>query len=66
LAKDPDLRFNQLIYNLQWGYSQKNGNAGQIKEVESDGFTRVGFDLFNLEDNEFLAYLQKVASSGNY
>ncbi len=61
--KDPDLRFNQLIYNLQWGYSKKNGDAGQ---VESDGFTRTGFDFFNLEDNDFLEYIQEVISSGKY
>lgn len=64
--KHPDLRFNQLIYNLQWGYSQKNGNAGQIKAVDSEGFARTGFDFFNLEDNEFLQYLKQVASTGEY
>ena len=65
-SKDPDLRFNQLIYNLQWGYSQKNGEVGQIKEVETDGYTHTGFDLFNLEDRDFMHYLQDVVSSGKY
>lgn len=31
-CKNPDLRFNQLIYNLQYDYSQKNGGTGQVKE----------------------------------
>ncbi len=61
--RDPDLRFNQLIYNLQYDYSQKNDGLGQVKEVEGDGFTRVGFDLFNLEDSSFIEYLHAVASS---
>ena len=65
-SKDPDLRFNQLIYNLQWAYSQKNNELGQIKEVASDGYTRTGFDLFNLEDSDFMSYLQDVVSSGKY
>lgn len=62
--RDPDLRFQQLIYNLQHGYSYKNGEIGQIKEVESDGFTRVGFDLFNVEDDKFLEYLKAVVANG--
>jgi hypothetical protein len=61
--RDPDLRFNQLIYNLQHDYSQKNNGSGQIKEIEADGFTRIGFDLFSIEDNKFMEYLEsKVAS----
>jgi len=58
---DPDLRFNQLIYNLQSGYSHSNGEVGKITEPEVDGFARVGFDLFNLEDDLFLEYLRTVA-----
>ncbi|MCC2618356.1 DUF1040 family protein [Aestuariibacter halophilus] len=64
--KDPDLRFNQLLYNLQYEFSKENDGIGQVKEVESDGFTRIGFDLFNLEDDAFLEYLQaKVSGDGN-
>jgi len=54
-AKNPDLRFNQLIYILQNGYSKKNG---KIEGVEVDGFKQVGFDLFNTEDGRFLEYLK--------
>jgi uncharacterized protein YihD (DUF1040 family) len=61
--KEPDLRFNQLIYNLQYDYSQKNNGVGQVKEVETDGFVRTGFDFFNLEDNQFIEYLRSVASN---
>lgn len=56
--KDPDLRFNQMLYNLQWEYSQKNSGIGQIKEIAPDGFVRTGFDFFNLEDDEFINYLK--------
>jgi uncharacterized protein YihD (DUF1040 family) len=62
-AKDPDLRFNQLLYNLQYGYSQSNGCVGQVKEVSSDGFERVGFDLFNLEDDDFINYVRAEVES---
>jgi len=57
-AKNPDLRFNQLIYILQNGYSKKNGNIGKIESVEVDGFKQIGFDLFNSEDGRFLEYLK--------
>jgi len=59
--KDPDLRFNQLIYNLQSGYSHINNNYGKVSEPESDGFARVGFDLYSLEDEDFIEYLRSVA-----
>ena len=54
--KDPDLRFNQLIYNLQSGYSHINNNYGKVSEPQSDGF-----DLYSLEDEDFIAYLRSVA-----
>ncbi|GAB2688611.1 hypothetical protein [Aliiglaciecola aliphaticivorans] len=65
-SKSPDLRFNQLIYNLQYGYSQKNSKLGLIKVEDSDGFTRTGFDFFNLEDEAFITYLKEVLSHGKY
>ena len=61
--QNPDLRFNQLVYNLQHEYSINNKGIGQINLVESDGFTRTGFDLFNLEDDKFLEHLYAIASS---
>jgi len=54
-----------LIYNLQHEYSQSNGGIGQIKEVASDGFTRTGFDLFGLEDSDFIEYLRTVVSNND-
>lgn len=62
-ANDPDLRFNQLLYNLQYGYSHLNGGVGQVREVESDGFERIGFDLFNLEDDDFMRYVRSVVEN---
>ncbi len=58
--QSPDLRFNQLLYNLQYSYSLENNGAGQIKAVDTDGFTRTGFDLFNLEDSIFIDHLQTL------
>jgi hypothetical protein len=60
--KNPDLRFNQLIYNLQYDYSSKNESVGQIKAVDSDGYKRIGLDLFNLEDDSFIDYLRSQIS----
>ena len=57
-GEEPDLRFNQLIYNLQAEYSNQNGNYGLVEEIEVDGFTKVGFDFFGLEDDEFIEYLR--------
>ena len=59
--KDPDLRFNQLIYILQSGYSASNNEEGKVMGEEIDGFSRVGYDLFNLEDDSFVEYLRKVS-----
>ena len=63
-GKKPDLRFNQLIYILQNGYSKKNGNVGKIESVEVDGFKQIGFDLFNTEDDKFLEYLKNEVQQG--
>jgi len=57
--KDPDLRFQQLIYNLQRGYSQQNNDIGKVESNEEDGFTKIGYDLFNTEDDKFIEYLHK-------
>ena len=45
--KDKDMRFFQLIYILQSKYSNANANIGQIELKEKDGYSRIGFDLFN-------------------
>jgi hypothetical protein len=60
--KDPDLRFNQLIYTLHSGYSQANDNVGKVEEVVDPTYSRIGFDLFNLEDETFIKYLRDQVS----
>ena len=57
--REPDLRYLQLIYNLQSGYSFKNEDLGKIEETTKEGFSRIGYDLFNTEDDDFLEYLKK-------
>jgi uncharacterized protein YihD (DUF1040 family) len=61
--RSPDLRFNQLLYNLQSDFSQQNNGAGQVKEVADDGFTKTGFDFFYLKDSDFIEFLSDLASS---
>lgn len=56
--KNPDFRFNQLIYILQSKYSQLHSNIRKVKNLE-----QVGFDLFNLEDDKFLYFLQQEVSN---
>ena len=56
--KDEDLRFNQLIYILQTEYSNKHGEIGKVVSTTEDGYSQVGFDLFNAEDDQFLDFLR--------
>jgi hypothetical protein len=63
-SKDPDLRFMQLLYILQYGYSDKNNENGRIKEIEKDGHTRIGFNLFAVEDDAFIEFLTEVNDRG--
>lgn len=62
--KNPDLRFNQLIYVLQSGYSHANNNIGKVEELVDQSDSRIGFDLFYLEDDCFIKYLRKQVSAG--
>ena len=63
---DPDLRFNQFIYNLQREYSHKNNGAGKIIERASDGYESIGYDLFSLEDSKFIEFLRtKISNEKN-
>lgn len=55
---EPDIRFNQLLYILQSEYSSKNDDVGKVQEKEIDGFTHLGFDMFNVEDDSFLTFLK--------
>ena len=64
--RDPDLRFNQLIYNLQREHSHENNGTGKIIERASDGYESVGFDFFSLEDNVFIEFLRaKISNEKN-
>lgn len=56
--ENPDLRFNQLVYNLQSDYSRNHGGYGLIEEPDATGCTKTGFDFFNLEDEKFIEYLR--------
>jgi len=56
---DQDMRFLQLIYWLQSAYVSKSGCHGKIQEVESDGFTKTGYDLFHVEDDKFIEFLKQ-------
>ena len=58
--KDQDMRFLQLIYNLQRNYSQSHNGLGKVEHKEKDGFTTTGYDLFNLEDDELIDFLKDL------
>ena len=61
---NPDFRFQQLMYILQAEYSESNNKIGKVESVEIDGFKKVGYDLFNLEDESFKKYLQHSLDHG--
>ncbi|MDN3611453.1 DUF1040 family protein [Vibrio ostreicida] len=63
--EDEDLRFNQLIYNLQREFSFLNNNLGKVVEKSVDGFESVGFDFFNVEDGLFIEFLKQKVSESN-
>ena len=58
-----DLRFFQLLYILQSKYSKENENVGIIEQTEKDGFSNVGFDFFNIEDDDFIMFLRTISES---
>jgi uncharacterized protein YihD (DUF1040 family) len=55
--QDRDLRFFQLIFNLQAAFSKKNGGIGRVEETDRDQLAKVGFDLFNVEDEAVIKFL---------
>lgn len=64
----PDIRFNQLVSNLQMFYSQKNGGYGTREVLEKEVHEKYTverkttyLDFFNLEDDEFEAFLESYA-----
>ena len=63
-VKSPDLRFQQLMFALQRDYSAKNGGIGKVEQEHKDGFVKVAFDLFYVEDDKFKEYLEGVLANG--
>ena len=57
-SENPDMRYMQLLYVLQSSFSQKNMDAGKVEERVDKTYSRIGFDLFNIEDKEFKIFLE--------
>jgi hypothetical protein len=64
--KYPDFRFQQLMFILQSEYSEMHKGFGKVEGEEIDGFKKVGYDLFNLEDDKFLKYLKFSLEHGSW
>ena len=64
IKQQPDVRFNQLISNLQHVYSEQNGEYGKRKMKErnflGDEVVSSYLDFFYLEDTEWEAFLEKI------
>ncbi|MCM3112818.1 hypothetical protein [Lederbergia lenta] len=62
--QQPDVRFNQLISNLQQVYSAQNKGYGQRMIIEKgpfgDEIKSSYLDLFYLEDDKWEAFLQRI------
>ncbi|WP_404996316.1 hypothetical protein [Caldifermentibacillus hisashii] len=61
--QQPDVRFNQLISNLQHMYSAQNDGYGKRKVVEKwdSGDVETSYlDFFYLEDTEWEAFLKSI------
>ena len=59
-SNNADLRFNQLMYNnLQREFSLENDGKGQITEISQEGIQHVGYDLFYIEDDIFIQFLER-------
>ncbi|AFG37204.1 hypothetical protein [Spirochaeta africana] len=54
--QDVDQRFFQLIYALQTQYSEQHGGKGKITDSEDPGM--IGFDLFTVEDDVLIEFLE--------
>jgi hypothetical protein len=67
--QQPDIRFNQLIHNLQVEYAEKTGKykmelweKGTFRGIES--YRKIfTVDLFYVEDNDFEDFLQEKLNS---
>ncbi len=58
-CNNADLRFNQLMYSLQREFSLENYGKGQIMEISKGGIQHVGYDLFYIEDDIFIQFLER-------
>ena len=53
--KHPDARFFQLLFKLQYDYANQHNGTGRV-DAENEG--RVGFDNYDLEDDELEKFLK--------
>ncbi|WP_337020407.1 hypothetical protein [Oceanobacillus massiliensis] len=62
--QQPDLRFNQMISNLQQMYSSQHNRYGRRKMKEVDMFDKevesAYLDFFFLEDDKWEEFLQSI------
>ncbi|ANB97527.1 hypothetical protein [Vibrio parahaemolyticus] len=58
-GNNANLRFNQLMYNLQRECLLENDGKGQITEISQEGIQHVGYDLFYIEDDIFIQFLER-------
>lgn len=57
--KNQDIRFFQMIFNLQSQYSSQNNDFGKVKGKTNNGIEKHAFDFFYLEDDELIKFLKK-------
>lgn len=65
-AQQPEVRFNQLVANLQRMYSQENNNYGRREVFKKDFFNNENnsnIDLFFLEDDKWEDFLYSYWTS---
>ncbi len=60
----PDMRFFQLIYVAQTIFSRNNQNYGRVDSIDREGITAIGYDLFNVEDEEVINLLCNLSELG--
>jgi len=61
---DPNMRFLQLIYNLQSKYSAEVDSNGLVKSIEKDGYARMRFAFHYVEDDSFIQFLEDFIKNG--
>jgi hypothetical protein len=66
--QQPDVRYNQLVSNLQYMYSAQNEGYGKRKATEkwdSGEVETTYLDFFYIEDDEWEAFLESVIKNEN-